>query len=237
MALETGVIRDVDGVTWLRGDGTAGTGSFERDAAAVLGIPEAELTPKVRAAIAALSKEIIGLRGRLARGRARIAQLKRLADEDALVRVANRRAFLRELSRMVAAARRYGTRIAVLYFDIDNMKHVNDAFGHVAGDAVIAHVASILRGNVRGSDMVGRLGGDEFGVVLANTNEHTARAKAKQLSRVIAATPVRIGDRSIAIRITHGVCTFEAGDDAQAMIANADRAMYAHKVRAPTTPS
>lgn len=237
LALGTGIIRDVDGVTWLRGDGTAGTGPSRHDTAAVLGIPEAELTPKVRAAIAALSQEIDGLHGQLARGRARIARLERLADEDALVPVANRRAFVRELSRMVSAARRYGTRLAVLYLDIDNMKQVNDTFGHAAGDAVIAHVASILRGRVRGSDMVGRLGGDEFGIVLANTNEESARAKAKQLSRAIGATPVRIGDRSITTRITYGVCALEAGHDAQAMIAKADRAMYARKIHHRTPRS
>jgi diguanylate cyclase (GGDEF)-like protein len=233
LASETGVIRAVDGITWLRGEGARPEVS-KLDAAMVLGIPEAELTPKVRAAIAALSQQVDVLRGQLDRSRARIARLERLADEDALVPVANRRAFVRELSRMVSTARRYGTGIAVLYLDIDNMKRVNDTFGHSAGDTVITHVASILLGSVRGSDVVGRLGGDEFGVVLANTNEESARAKAKQLSRTIAATPVRIGNQRITTRITYGVCALEAGNDAQAMIEKADRAMYARKVRHQT---
>jgi diguanylate cyclase (GGDEF)-like protein len=229
--LDTGVIRTVDGITWLQGDGPSRRVTSGRAVAAALGIPEAERTPKVCAAIAALSHEMDGLRLRLDCSLAQMAQLEQLADEDTLVPVANRRAFVRELSRMVSAARRYETPITVLYIDIDNMKHVNDTFGHGAGDAVIVHVASILLASVRGSDMVGRLGGDEFGVVLANTNEESARAKAQQMARAIAGTPVRIGNRNITTGITCGAHALEGEDDAQAMIANADRAMYARRHR------
>lgn len=229
MASDIGIIRSVDGITWLLGDGTARPAALEPGAMPALGIPEAELTPKVRAAAAALLQEVNGLRGELERSRAHVARLEKLADEDALVPVANRRAFVRELSRMVSFARRYGTRLSVLYFDIDNMKHVNDTFGHAAGDAAIAHVASILLGSVRGSDMVGRLGGDEFGVILANATENMARTKAEQLVRAVAARPVGVGVRIIGVRVTYGVHFLEAGDDVAAMIEKADRAMYARK--------
>lgn len=237
MASDIGIIRSVDGITWLRGNGTARPAAPEHGAMPALGIPEAELTPKVRAATQALLQEMDGLRGELERSRAHVARLEKLADEDALVPVANRRAFVRELSRMVSFAWRYGTRLSVLYFDIDNMKHVNDTFGHAAGDAAIAHVASILIDSVRGSDIVGRLGGDEFGVILANATEKTAHAKAEQLVRTIAARPVGVGGRSIAVRVTCGVHCLQAGDDARAMIEKADRAMYARKGRDQAPPS
>lgn len=237
--MDSGIIRSADGITWLRGANTVGGGTVPgqdvgQDLGQALGIPKAELSPGVRAATAALLEEVNRLRSELDRSRAQVARLEKLADEDALVPVANRRAFVRELSRMVSFARRYGTRVTILYFDINDMKHVNDTFGHAAGDAAITHVASILLGSVRGSDIVGRLGGDEFAVILANAAEETARAKAEHLARAIAATPVGVGDRSIAIEAAFGVYALAAGDDAQAMIEKADRAMYARKVRHQT---
>src|SRR5581483_1972703 len=102
----------------------------------------------------------------LVQANARIVELERLADEDALMPVANRRAFVRELSRMIAFTQRYGLPSSVVYFDINGMKQINDSHGHTAGDAALQHIAKILVDNIRSSDLVGRLGGDEFAVIL-----------------------------------------------------------------------
>ncbi|MCH7794025.1 MAG: GGDEF domain-containing protein, partial [Proteobacteria bacterium] len=111
------------------------------DVATIMGVPEAELTPKVRAAIDRLMAEAQSLREELGRARRRVEYLEQLADRDPLAPVLNRRAFVRELTRMIAFAERYGVSGSVLYFDIDGMKRINDTWGHAAGDAALKHVA------------------------------------------------------------------------------------------------
>lgn len=206
------------------------------DMASVMDIPEAEFTPKVRAAIMALMSEVERLRRDLQQSQARIAHLEQLADQDPLTPVANRRAFVRELTRMMSFADRYDAVSSLVYFDLNGLKPVNDTYGHAAGDAVIAYVARVLVQNVRDSDVVGRLGGDEFGVLLAYTDEAGAREKASALAAAVAAYPVDWNGVPISTSVSWGVHTFRSGDkasealDAAAQaIEAADRAMYAQK--------
>jgi diguanylate cyclase (GGDEF)-like protein len=206
------------------------------DVASVLDIPESEFTPKVQAAITALMGEVERLRRDLQQSQARVAHLEQLADQDTLTPVSNRRAFVRELTRMMAFADRYDAVSSLVYFDLNGLKPVNDSYGHAAGDAVIAHVARVLVQNVRDSDIVGRLGGDEFGVLLAYTDEAGAREKATALATAVAAQPVDWNGVQIPTSVSWGVHTFRNGDkahealDAAAQaIDAADRAMYAQK--------
>jgi diguanylate cyclase (GGDEF)-like protein len=120
---------------------------------------------------------------------------------------------------------------------------VNDTYGHAAGDAVIAHVARILVLHVRDSDIVGRLGGDEFGVILAYPDEAGAREKAESLAQAVSAEPVDWNGVTIPASVSWGVHTFRSGDNAgQALdaaaqaIEAADRAMYAQKKVRPGSP-
>ena len=161
--------------------------------------------------------------------RMRIAQLERLADEDSLAPIANRRAFVRELSRMIAFTRRYGPPSSVIYFDVNGMKQINDTHGHPAGDAALRHVADVLCKNVRSSDIVGRLGGDEFGVILAQTSQEQANAKAAALAQAISATSFSWGKLQISVSAAFGVYSFTGSDDAQVAIEAADKAMYTQK--------
>jgi len=193
------------------------------------GIVEAELSPQGRASLVRLLAENDAVRRELKEARTRIVQLERLADEDALAPIANRRAFIRELSRMIAFTRRYGPPSSVIYFDVDGLKLINDTHGHPAGDAALRHVAAILCKNVRSSDIVGRLGGDEFGVVLAQTSQEQATAKALLLAQQIGATPLRWGKVKIRVSAAYGVYTFTGSDDAQVAIEEADKAMYQQK--------
>ena len=154
-----------------------GAGPEADEPGSALGIPglsEDALTPELREGLARLAAERNRLRDELAKARGRIASLERLADEDPLTSVANRRAFVRQLTRMIAFTHRYGVPASVVYFDLNNMKHINDEHGHPTGDAALRHMATVLRGNIRSSDIVGRLGGDEFGVILAQTDEEQA---------------------------------------------------------------
>jgi diguanylate cyclase (GGDEF)-like protein len=146
------------------------------------------LSRELREAVVQLAADRDRLHEELAQAQAQIAELERLADEDALTPVANRRAFVRQLSRMIAFTKRYGVPASVVYLDINNMKQINDRYGHPAGDAALRYVAAVLRDNTRSSDVVGRLGGDEFGVILAQTDAQQAHNKACLLAAAIAAT-------------------------------------------------
>ena len=152
-----------------------------------------------------------------------------MADEDTLVPVANRRAFVRELGRIVAYAERYGTESSVLYFDINSFKNINDIYGHAAGDAALRQVGSLLVENIRESDIVGRLGGDEFGVILAQADSQTAVEKAAILAEAVESKPLVWEGHNVAIRVAYGIYSFSGQENAGEALARADKAMYLDK--------
>jgi diguanylate cyclase (GGDEF)-like protein len=199
------------------------------DTTTILGIPEHEVTAHVRDAIMRLMAEVDHLRKELQQSQARIAYLENLADQDTLLPVSNRRAFVRELTRMMAFSERYGAPGSVLYFDINQMKDINDTYGHGGGDAALGHVADILVKNTRSSDVVGRLGGDELAVILANADQATANEKATQLADAIEHTPFNWQGKDIKITVSVGAYTFRGGDKAGDALDAADRAMYQRK--------
>ena len=108
-------------------------------------------------------------------------ELEHLASHDALTGLLNRRRFEESLEQELAHVHRFGDLAAVLTLDVDNFKHVNDNHGHAAGDAVLRAIADALRSRIRATDRVGRLGGDEFGVVLSRSGPQDARAVAEEL--------------------------------------------------------
>jgi diguanylate cyclase (GGDEF)-like protein len=197
--------------------------------ASVLGIPEAEFTPRVRDAMMTLMGEVESLRNELKRTRERLEDVERTADQDHLLPLLNRRAFVRELTRYISFADRYGTPATLLYFDLDGFKQVNDTYGHSAGDAVLAHFAATLLKQTRDSDVVGRLGGDEFGVLLAHAHVEQGLKKADILAETLKAEPTIWNGEPIPTNFSHGAFELKAGDTADTAIARADEAMYAHK--------
>ena len=199
------------------------------DVASVMGIPEHEFTPKVRAAIMALMEEVAALRREIAQSNQRIQHLERLADQDSLAPVANRRAFVRELSRMMSYAERYGAPSAVVYLDVDGMKQINDTWGHGAGDAALTHVAQVICDNIRESDIAGRLGGDEFGLILAHADQALANEKAASLAQTIADTPFAWQGHQLRLTVSYGAHAFMGGGDPAVALDAADKEMYARK--------
>jgi diguanylate cyclase (GGDEF)-like protein len=161
--------------------------------------------------------------------------LERLADEDTLVPLANRRAFVRELSRMMSFAERYDSYGAVIYFDVNHLKSINDKHGHAAGDAVLKHISEVLLAQVRTSDLVGRLGGDEFGVALAQTDKEAALVKATSLAVAITESSLAWNGAPLKLSVSWGIHPFSGADHADTALAAADRAMYDQK-RGATTP-
>jgi diguanylate cyclase (GGDEF)-like protein len=199
------------------------------DQARFLGISETELTPAVQAAIAALVIELDDLRSEVQRLKARLLEAEAAADQDPLTSAKNRRAFLRELRRIAAFAQRYDAPASLVYFDLDDLKGVNDRFGHAVGDAALKAVAERLATHVRESDVVGRMGGDEFCVLLVQADQTTAQAKAEMLARLVEADPIQAGDWLAPIRVSWGVRQIDPAADPETLIADADAAMFAMK--------
>jgi diguanylate cyclase (GGDEF)-like protein len=199
------------------------------DSVEFLGVPEVELTPAVRQAVQTLIEEIDDLRTEVARLKAKLEETEALADRDALTPLLNRRALIRELGRIQTFAQRYGAPASLVYFDLDDLKGVNDRFGHAAGDELLRAVAERLAANVRESDLVGRMGGDEFAVILVQADQATAEAKAAALTRAIEAQPLVFGDWSAPIHLTWGVREIGQDLEPEAIVALADQAMYARK--------
>jgi diguanylate cyclase (GGDEF)-like protein len=200
------------------------TGTF------VLGIPPSEMTSSVKAALARLTGQVQALQADRARLNQKLQEAEDLADTDTLVPVFNRRAFVRELTRVISFASRYGVEASLVYFDLDGFKQINDRFGHPAGDAVLKAVGQTLLSNIRESDLVGRVGGDEFAVILAKAGSNDARAKGAQLAKAIAQTRVPYLGQMLSVGAAFGPYCFENGDTAERALSRADEAMYAHKV-------
>lgn len=211
------------------GESVAAQSAAKADEAVFLGVPKAEMTPAVQAALQILLSEVDDLKGEVSRLKARLAQAEDLADRDGLTPLLNRRAFVRELGRIGALGQRYGMPASLVYFDLDGFKAVNDRYGHAAGDAAIQAVAARLAARVRETDLLGRLGGDEFAVVLVQTDRTTAEAKAAALAQVIEAEPIRFGDWSAPIRLSYGVREIDPAVAAETLLAEADAAMFAAK--------
>ena len=212
-----------------RKGGAAGGSAAPRDAASIMGVPENELTPNVQQALLSLMGEVDQLRKETERLRGRVRELESLADHDALLPVLNRRAFLREVSKALALAERHNAPSALVYMDLNGFKAINDAHGHAAGDAALHHVASLLSAHVRETDAVGRLGGDEFGIVLTLTGMDGAETKAGELVGIIENTPFVHDGHRLSVGAAWGCHPLEAGSDPEAAMARADAAMYARK--------
>jgi diguanylate cyclase (GGDEF)-like protein len=195
----------------------------------LLGLEGEEMTPAVVGALQALLGEIDDLRGEVGRLKARLTDTEGLADRDALTPLLNRRALVRELARIRTFSKRYGSPASLVYFDLDDLKGVNDRFGHAAGDAALKEVAERLQANVRESDIVGRMGGDEFAVILVQADHATAETKAAALARAIEAEPLRFGDWSAPLHVSWGVRQISEDAEPEALVADADAAMYARK--------
>jgi diguanylate cyclase (GGDEF)-like protein len=159
----------------------------------------------------------------------RLAEAERLADRDVLTPLYNRRAFVREVQRAIALTRRHQTPASLIYFDLDGFKGVNDRFGHAAGDTVLVAVAERLLAEVRASDVVGRIGGDEFAVLLQHADAEAALAKAGALAQAIGSQPVVCGVHRITVGLTYGVRQVGDVDSAEQALSEADAAMYLRK--------
>jgi diguanylate cyclase (GGDEF)-like protein len=206
-----------------------------------MGLPHARVEDEFPPA-ASLLAENERLKREVAIARARIGELEARADIDPLLDILNRRGFERELKRALAHVKRYGTQAALMFIDLDSFKAVNDRYGHGAGDGLLKAVTRELVAHVRASDVIGRLGGDEFGVLLWRADEAQASAKARELEALIERVGVAHGQAQVQVEASVGAALLLPDATPTEIIGAADRAMYARKeerrgVATPSPPS
>ncbi len=139
---------------------------------------------------------------------------------------------MRALERFIDRASRYGEHSAMLYVDLDGLKMINDSFGHQAGDQALIQVAELLVGGVRKSDVVARIGGDEFGILLAHSDEASAHETAARLVDQIAGCDFMHDGDALPLSVAIGVAMITGDDTPEEIMSRADEEMYRRKAAA-----
>ena len=163
------------------------------------------------------------LRASLAEAQQRIDALELAAEVDPQTGLANERRFRRGLERVVGQAGRHGTQAAVLHIDLRGLGAINDKHGRFAGDAAIVHVARLLSKLIRATDLLARLDGDRFGLILDHLDHDSAIDTAERLARCIAADPVDLGPALLRIRAAVAATSILAGDSVEDVLQRAER--------------
>jgi len=158
-------------------------------------------------------------------------RIRELVHRDGLTGVLNHATLMAELDHAIAFASRHGEPICFLMCDLDHFKRVNDTYGHLMGDQVLMHVARVFRGCIRGSDLIGRYGGEEFGIILRRCPPANGMAIAEKLRRALEDAPIKSrGGPDIQMRVSIGVATFPGSGQSAADVATAaDQALYRAK--------
>ena len=157
-------------------------------------------------------------------------KLEHRAAIDGLTQLLNRRAWFEQSERIMAMADRHGWPLSVVMLDVDYFKRINDTYGHAAGDKVLQTLGQTLQHVVRRSELVGRYGGEEFVILLPETDGPTALRMAERIRRTIAALRIDVGEQQLAITISLGVATTERPTlDLTSLADHADHALYAAK--------
>lgn len=168
-----------------------------------------------------LTRVLVAFGLRAEADRLRALKMQQLADTDALTGCLSRRRFLEEVESMLAAGRTG----SLILFDLDNFKRINDTFGHATGDLVLMRIVQRTQHNLRSQDLLGRLGGEEFAVLLPGLDLEAARSLAERLRLALAART----DQGPTATASFGVVEAAAGERAQTLIERADRALYRAK--------
>lgn len=166
----------------------------------------------------------------ITRERQTAEQLIYLAERDSLTGLYNRHRFQEELVRTLGEAERRNFQVALLFFDLDEFKYINDTFGHRAGDAMLIRVAGEVGTIVRNSELLSRLGGDEFAVLASGVSAANAEALAERIVRAIGQIPLRFDGHNLRLTTSLGIAFYPAhASTAEELIAHADSAMYQAK--------
>ena len=157
-------------------------------------------------------------------------ELEKLASFDSLTGLCNRRAILRRLDEQINYARRYKEELCLLMLDIDHFKKVNDQYGHLVGDEVLARVATLTQQSIRDVDVAGRYGGEEFIIILPKTNLPSALAVAERVRETIETDEIKDSEGNVFhITVSLGASSYRQGKDKHSLISCADEALYKAK--------
>jgi diguanylate cyclase (GGDEF)-like protein len=232
----------VAGVAIRRGEEVAREGSFERTGGPLrLELASAEVAGEELALILhpiptgfddrtiALAHSLVA-QAAVALDNARLHGIvKRQAVTDELTGLANRRSFRESLDTELLRAERFGNGLALIVADLDDFKDVNDRFGHQAGDEVLRAFSEVLQGRIRGIDLAARLGGEEFAILLPETDALGAEALAENLRMAVAELAVAVGVDEVRITASFGVAAFPESHSADELMTAADLALYSAK--------
>jgi len=157
-------------------------------------------------------------------------RLQEMAQTDELTGLCNRRYFVEQARLELARSKRYGNPVSMIGFDIDHFKHINDRFGHPAGDAVLRAISRISRETLRETDIIARVGGEEFGVILPECAIDSAGIAAERLRKSIEACVCEFEGIRIQCTISLGIAQYSAGqDDLEGLMKRTDKALYRAK--------
>ncbi len=157
-------------------------------------------------------------------------EIYNLMMTDALTQAFNKRAFSEALPREVGRAQRYKRPLSLVLFDIDHFKKINDTYGHVAGDSVLRQLAGLVRPRIREHDVFGRVGGEEFALLLPEVDSNGARIVAEKVRQAVGGARFLIKDEAFTVTISLGCSTLPAqGGVADVLYEQADKALYAAK--------
>ena len=170
----------------------------------------------------------------IAAHRGRIAELERLSTTDELTGALNRRGFMEQLRLQIAGARRYGHTGVLALCDLDDLKRINDGFGHKAGDAALIRLFSFLKEQVRETDLIGRLGGDEFAIALTCSDAPGGLQRIEALSTLLDSGVAMCDITGLPALASFGAVPYSGQETPDALLQTADQQLYAAKRRRKT---
>ena len=150
---------------------------------------------------------------------------------DPLTGLANRRLLIEQFQREAIRQRRSGKPLSLLLLDLDHFKSINDRYGHLAGDTCLIRISAVIQSRLRGADIVARFGGEEFIVLLPDTDEQGALIAAENLCRAVAAAKIVLPEAVVQLTVSIGIATAKRGEtwDFDPLMGSADKAMYMAK--------
>lgn len=160
-----------------------------------------------------------------------VGQLLRVADHDYLTGVLNRGAFTTRAEAEIQRSRRYGRMVSLMLFDVDHFKQVNDQYGHLAGDLVLSSLSRMIEGQARREDLIGRIGGEEFAILLPEAGLAGAIEAAERIRTSVAATPIEAGDSRLDVTVSIGVAEVDLSNPRPLLAALADADIMLYKAK------